>query len=407
MKRGGRQKGALSTMMALTLPAVLAASGLVIDLGRMYAFKREMQNAADAAAVAAAQEWRQENYTSYSDAALTDAALNGFDFEDEGTDIEVNVPPTEGRKKGDSSYLEVIVRKSAPMYFMRLFRQEPPMVLARAVAGLMPSDACLYVLDPHASGALTVAGNSSVTLRDCGVQVNSDHSSGALSQGTAQLTATGVGVVGNYSGTGFYPTPTTGVVPAPDPLAYLEPPPAGACTYAERQVIKNETVLSPGVYCGGLEVTASGKVHLRPGVYVLKGGGLKTQAGAYLEGEKVMFYNTSAPSYSWAPVNFHAGSESDLSAPTEGVYKGILFFNDREITASTLNVFAGTPGTRFTGVIYFANTDVRFTGDTSGETHNMLFAARKVEFQGNTRIESYNLGRDLLPTGLAVARVVE
>ena len=393
-------------MMVLALPAVLAATGLVIDLGRMYSFKREMQNAADAAAMAAAQEWRQENYATYNQAALTDAALNGFD-ENDGADITVNVPPHSGPKQGDSSFLEVIVTKPAPMYFMRLFRQEPPTVVARAVAGLMPADACLYVLDPHASGALTVAGNSTVTLHDCGVQVNSDSSTGAVSQGTARLTSTGVGVVGNYTGSGFFPTPTTGVVPAPDPFAYLEAPASASCTYTSRQTIKTETTLSPGVYCGGLEVTAQGRVHLNPGVYVLKGGGLKTQAGARLAGEKIMFYNTSGPSYSWAPVNFHAASESDLSPPDSGPYKGILFFNDRSITATDLNVFAGTPNTEFTGAIYFANTNVRFTGDTSGEAHKMVFAARKVEFTGNTRIDAFNIGRDLLPAGLAVARVVE
>src|SRR5688572_18915994 len=154
-----RQKGSLTTMMALILPVGLAATGLVIDLGHMYSYKREMQNAADAAAVAAVQEWRQENWSSYADAAREDAALNGFD-EADGAEVEVNVPPTEGTKAGDNTYLEVIVRKPAPLYFMKLFREEEPMVVARSVAGMMPTDACLYVLDPHSEGALTVAGSS-------------------------------------------------------------------------------------------------------------------------------------------------------------------------------------------------------------------------------------------------------
>jgi len=321
--------------------------------------------------------------------------------------VTINVPPHSGPQQGDSSYIEVIVSKPAPMYFMRIFRQDPPTVVARAVAGLMPADACLYVLDPHASGSLTVAGNSSVTLHDCGVQVNSDNTTAAVSLGTAQLTATSVGVVGNYTGSGFYPTPSTGVIPAPDPFSYLQAPPTTGCTYTSRVTIKTETTLAPGVYCGGLEVTAGGVLHLTSGVYVLKGGGLKTQAGSKLTGEKVMFYNTGAPSYPWGPVNFHAASESDLSPPDSGPYKGILFFNDRSITATDLNVFAGTPNTTFTGAIYFANTDVRFTGDTDGEAHHMIFAARNIEFTGNTRIDSFNIARDLLPSGLAVARVVE
>ena len=86
-RTSSRQKGSLTTMMALILPVGLAATGLVIDLGHMYSYKREMQNAADAAAVAAVQEWRQENWSSYADAAREDAALNGFD-EADGAEVD-------------------------------------------------------------------------------------------------------------------------------------------------------------------------------------------------------------------------------------------------------------------------------------------------------------------------------
>jgi hypothetical protein len=290
---------------------------------------------------------------------------------------------------------------------MKVFRSEAPMVETRAVAGLMPHDACLYVLDPHDSGALQIAGNATVTLHDCGVQVNSDSSSAATSSGTARLTATGVGVVGNYTGTGYYPTPVTGVVSAPDPLAYLRPPTNLACTFTQRQVIKKTVTLSPGVYCGGLEVTAAGDATLQDGIYVLKGGGLKMQAGGRIQGEEVMFYNTGTAEYPWRPFDFHAGSTTNVSPPMSGAYKGVLVYNDRNVTSTDLNIFAGTPSTAFTGVLYFPSTNVRMTGDTSGAIHNMIFVARKVEFQGNTRIEAFNLGRDLLPSGLAVARIVE
>ena len=406
MNTRDREKGTLSTLMAITLPVALAASGLVIDLGRMHSYKREMQNAADAAALAAAHEWRKENFSSYGDAAREDAALNGFD-EDNGAEVDVNVPPASGTKAGDPDFLEVVIRQDAPMFFMRVFRSTPPSVSARAVAGLMPQDACLYVLDPHASAALQVAGLATVTLHDCGVQVNSDHSQGARSQGSATLTATSVGVVGDYSGTGFYPTPITGVVPAPDPLAYLQAPPSASCTYTEKQIIKTTMTLSPGVYCGGLEVTAAGNVTLQPGTYVIKGGGLKTQAGGYLSGTGVTFYVTEGTGYPWEPVDFHAGSTTNVSAPTSGPYKGILFYNDREVTATNLNLFAGTPSTQFTGVLYFPNTDVRFTGDSTVTAQQTMFVARKVEFQGNTTVEAYNLGRDFLPAGLSVARIVD
>ena len=392
--------------MAVVLPTALAATGLVVDLGRAYALRLEMQTAADAAALAAVHEWRQENFSSYVETALEDAAFNGFD-EDAEAVVDVNVPPSEGAKAGDASFLEVVIRKPAPLAFMRLFRSEPPWVEARAVAGLMPQDACLYVLDPTGANALQVAGSSTVTFHDCGVQVNSSATTAATSQGSATLTATSVATVGGYSGTGFYPTPMPGVVPAPDPLAYLDAPLGLLCDHVEKQILKTATTISPGVYCGGLEVTAQGNVTLQPGTYVIGGGGLTTQAGAQVHGDGVTFYLTGSPSYPWAPIDFHGGSTAVLSAPTSGEYKGILFFTDRAITSSAVNVFAGTPDTRFTGVFYFPNTDVRFTGNSSTDAHQTVFAVRRIEFQGNTTVEAYNMTRDLLPSGLAVARVVE
>lgn len=50
------QRGAVAVMVAVALVALLGFLGLVVDLGRMLVIKAELQNAADACALAAAQE---------------------------------------------------------------------------------------------------------------------------------------------------------------------------------------------------------------------------------------------------------------------------------------------------------------------------------------------------------------
>jgi hypothetical protein len=304
----------------------------------------------------------------------------------------------------------VIVRKEAPLYFMRVCRADEPMVETRAVAGLMPTDACLYVLDPSASASLYIRGQARVTLHDCGVQVNSTNSTAAKSEGSAQLNATGVGVVGNYSGTGFFPTPLTGVMPADDPLAYLSPPSDASCDYVGQREVKQQegpVSLAPAVYCGGLYVTGNAEVTLQPGVHVIMGGGLKTDSGAKLSGSEVMLYNTGNATYPWRPIDLHAASTTTLSAPTSGEYKGILVFNDRNVSSSEPNEFEGTPSSQFTGALYFKSTKVYMSGDNEEVAHKMILVAQTVEFAGKTRLDAYNLGRDLLPSGLAVARIVD
>jgi len=51
-----RQRGAVAIIVAIALPVLLGFAGLALDLGRLYVIKTELQNAADACALAAARE---------------------------------------------------------------------------------------------------------------------------------------------------------------------------------------------------------------------------------------------------------------------------------------------------------------------------------------------------------------
>ena len=48
------QRGALLVLFALLLPVFFACAGLAVDLGNMYSYKSNLQNAVDAAALAGA-----------------------------------------------------------------------------------------------------------------------------------------------------------------------------------------------------------------------------------------------------------------------------------------------------------------------------------------------------------------
>ncbi|TFH21724.1 MAG: hypothetical protein E4H03_09995 [Myxococcales bacterium] len=321
----------------------------------------------------------------------------------------MNVPPLSGPRAGDGNYVEVIIREEVPLYFMRAFNKPATVVESRAVAGLVPADACVYILDPTASKALSVGGSARLTLEGCGVHVNSNSSSAATTNGGGMVTATAVGVVGNYTGSGFFPTPQTGVYQAPDPLKDLPAPPSAGCTFIEPLVIQDTQVLNPGNYCGGIQITSQGHVTLNPGMYVLNGGGLDVQAGATLIGDGVTFYNTAGGGYSFEPVEFMSNSTTQLSAPTSGTYKGILFFQDRSIpTANNKpNKFAGTPDTEFRGTLYFPLGDVDYVGTSGTVAQETMLLARTAEFHGTADLTMFAKDSDMLPTALAIARVVE
>lgn len=99
----GRERGATMVMVALSIVPLMAAAGLVVDGGRAYAERRQMQNAADASAMAGTRQLDKvreallvglsaDESTIY-DAALAAAIDNGADG---GTEFECTIVDENG-----------------------------------------------------------------------------------------------------------------------------------------------------------------------------------------------------------------------------------------------------------------------------------------------------------------------
>lgn len=77
------QQGVVALMFALSLLLLMGFAGLALDGGRLYVNKTELQNAADACALAAAQELNPvlPNFTLAHDAGVLAATRNYSDFQ--------------------------------------------------------------------------------------------------------------------------------------------------------------------------------------------------------------------------------------------------------------------------------------------------------------------------------------
>jgi len=77
-----RQRGAVALLFGLTVVVLLAAGGLVLDLGHLYVLKSELQNGADAAALAGAKEINMTTagINNAAAKAIAFAAKNKFNF---------------------------------------------------------------------------------------------------------------------------------------------------------------------------------------------------------------------------------------------------------------------------------------------------------------------------------------
>jgi hypothetical protein len=393
-------RGAAAVYVALVLPAFVGAGGLAVDVASWYTTKRILQTGVDAAAYAAALDFARQgldqapDLTSMQAVADDAASRNGV-----GTTVTLNVPPLTGPAAGDPQAVEVIVTELAPVYFTGLFLAAAPPITTRAVAKAVVSDACVWALHPSAKGALTVSGSAEVDL-NCGMVVNSNHEDAAIDQsGTSCLSATSISVAGGYDGNCVSPEPEVETPNYGDPLSSLEEPTVSGCTHNSKvSVSSGESVtLTPGVYCKGISI--NGEVVFEPGLYVLDGVGIDIQSNAVVTNTEnasggVTFYLTGSGS-KYADVSISSGSDVTLTPVTSGALPNVLVFQDRN-AKNAQSKFTGQAQMHLTGIIYFPNSEVEFTGGSTVNRANILLVANTLKITGNSYLNA-DYAKSVLP----------
>ena len=161
LRNTGRERpGVVLVWLAFMIIVLFGFAGLIIDMGVMMAAHRQVQNASDAAAVAAALE-KMLGGSNDQAKAVARAYLghNGI------TDLvahppTINIPPVNGPYKGLPHYVEVIAANTAPAFLIPILGVDEQSVRARAVAGSERRSAGegVVVLDPTATPGLVRAG---------------------------------------------------------------------------------------------------------------------------------------------------------------------------------------------------------------------------------------------------------
>jgi hypothetical protein len=369
-------KGNIAIATALTVPLLAGGAGFGVETAYWYHKDLELQQAADKAAYTAALEKRAgSNSSKILNTATYIATENGYQ---PGT-LAVNYPPSAGTYAGDTKAIEVELSITLPRYFTSFFFDDMVSESVRAVAIMQTAaNACVLALSTTLSSAAKFSGSSNLNLVGCTVMSNSMASDSVQVQGSATLTTDCIIAVGNVSLTSGAtmtecPGAITNAPPAADPFADVPVPSSAGPTFPNA----NGSVLQPGHYTNGMNL--SGTKTLSSGVYVVSGGNFKINANANISGSGVTIYFTAGTS-----VSINGTATVDLSAPTSGTYSGMLFFGDRSATDNvTLN---GTADSKLTGAIYFANQDINYLGNFSGNGGCTQVVGKTVEWSGNTTI---------------------
>ena len=382
-------RGVVIIMFALMLPILVGFVALGVEVSFWFVQHRDLQSAADAAAIGASYSVKSNGSSSEIDAAaLQEAERNGLVTAD-GDSITVNKPPTSGAFTSNEFAVEVVLSRPVALLFSGVFLDNAISVDTRAVATLTSeTEACVLALDTSSSGTLTNQGNAAITMTGCAVAVNSSSSSAMGITGTSTLTTDCAYVVGDFSVgsnaalTTECPSAQSGSLAVDDPYEDVAEPAIASCLQTNFSI--SSGTLPQGTYCRG--VNFSGTVALETGgIYVIDRGSFKVNAGATLTGTNVTIFLTSSTGSQYATVTINGGANVTLSANNSGTYAGLLFYGDDDAPTSppTNHTFNGGATMDLTGTLYFPTGNINYTGGAAlgGSCTQMI--AQTITFSGD------------------------
>lgn len=419
------ESGQAIVLIVVALIAMLAVTGLVVDGGMAYADRRQAQNAADSAALAAAHaKVRGEN--AYG-AAYEAAAQNGYDNDGAESVVEIHNPPISGPYTNNKEYIQVVITSHVDTFFApvvnvrqltnsveAISRAKPsqwgPIMYGYSVISLAPTSNCLN------RKAFWLHGQATLRLEGGGLFVNSkDRTCAFLQQGNGSLMLmdqSPVNIVGGASiqkidlikrlafsayasrgrpdwdrGTPFLPS--TGASPLSYPPPFVLPKPG--CGSKVATVSENGTSMTSGNWDD--DFPPDGVTDLESGIYCINGD-FRVNGNHTLRGENVVLY------VEHGSVHFNGGATIELSAPGSGPFKGLLLY--LPIDNQKTVVLNGNSKSQIRGTILAPGSLIRITGmDSSYGFHSQIIGYR-VELDGDSvlivkYIDDQNYDAQIMP----------
>ncbi len=364
-------QGNVGMVFALSLLPVVGMAGGALDYTRATTTRQKLQAATDMAALGAATA----NSVS-SDAQRIALAQSLFKANDtSGAAVSASVA-------GDKVTVVADARVKTTLMSVMQVSEIGLSVRSTAARATSGPPACVLALNKTVNGAITFSGSADFLAVGCSVHSNSRSPSSLSISGSGSVTAAGFCSAGGVSTSkAITPEPRLNCRQIDDPFQSLPAPVTTGCTYPNLVQVQpnDQRTLAPGIYCGGL--TIKGEATLQAGVYVIKGP-LTINSQAAVSGSGVTFYLTG----SGAGFSINGGGAVTLTAPTSGVYGGVLVFQDRLANVGATNTLNGGASTKLVGAIYTAAQELSVNGGSGfgQQSQLMPIVADQVKFAGST-----------------------
>lgn len=409
------RRGSVAIQIGLMLTIIVGMGALGVEITFLMYKHRQMQSAADSAALGAATALATGHPADHVLEARAIAASLGFVHGVDSTTVAVNRPPLTGVHTADAAAVEVIVSQPQFLTMVGLFREGLFSVGAHAVAVLGGTgNFCVLELNTGTATGVSMSNGAVVNLALCGLAANSTGSAALSVIGGATLNAKSVSVSGNVSVTnGGKINATDGVKTyqpnVPDPYAGVARPSFSGCKFSNKSLGHSSSTqyLSPGVYCNGLAMTNDAVVVMNPGVYIIDRGTFQVGGAVRLTGTGVTIVLTKSTGSNYAVVSIGNGANVTLSAPTTGATAGLVFFGDRNAPLSKTSNFGGGATVNITGAIYMPTQTVTFSNGIANPSGCTQLIAGKIQFSGGAQFKNDCTNTGVSAIGATATTLVE
>jgi Flp pilus assembly protein TadG len=368
------EDGASIIFIALTLPALIGAIGLATEVSYWRLHQRSMQNAADAAAIAAASNGGS-NYV-----AVAKAVSAQYGFQDGAGQVAVAVSNPATATGCTTNCYTVTITDRVPLFLSQVVgyqgsttvnNQKMSTLSAGAVATTTTAYAyCILALAGSGKQGITSNGAPDTNLNGCNTMSNT----GATCNGH-NLNASVSNAHGTDNGCGNVQNSNVQVVS--DAFAGLAAkiPANGCASYPQEPSKKNDPALPvsnqwSGTYtlgsvqmvCGDQQLTADTTINNT--VLVIENGQLDTN-GFTLHGSNltIVFSGASNNTYQHIPTG---GGTLDIAAPTSGDWSGVAIYQDPSLTKGVdMSAAGNSPTWNISGLVYMPHASVTLSGAVS------------------------------------------
>jgi len=402
------------------VPVVIGAVALGVETGDMYRSKRQMQGAADAAALSASiDRLAGKDSATIIATAQYEAQRNGFQNAVSSVTVAVNSPPTSGPNISTSGAVEVIITKSrsfslgGALSSMLGVANQSFTMRARSVAAQGSSssaEGCLVALTPAAEQGVNFSSfnnfNSDCTIISNGTSTSANSNASVYMGSFNNATLKSVWTRGSFHKSSFNsftstdPAQTNQTSTVVDPYASLPTPSPGSCSYTNfsRSSMSSVTLL-PGTYCGALTVSGVSNLYFTPGIYYVANGDLYITSVNNVtcptctadNGVAIVLTQTSGNNADIGGVHISSDNNITLNAgrTNTGAYVGVLFYQDRRVAAGTMGssskifTISSLNAVTLNGAIYFPNNriDISSVNNVGSSTNGCtIWIGRYIRF---------------------------